>query len=72
MTDFFNENSSEDLIVFSEYPVISHIVVSKLKNKFNFTWIADFADLWSMNTNYPFGFIRRLFDRARKENLEAC
>lgn len=52
--------------IISEYPVTSHLVASSLKKEFNIPWIADFVDPWSQNHDYPYGLIRRFFDR----NLE--
>lgn len=49
--------------IISEYPVISHLIASELKKKYNIPWIADFCDLWSENHMYPYSSIRKYFDK---------
>ena len=48
LKSFLEKNDCREIILVSEYPIISHVVVSELRKKFNFFWIADFFDLWSI------------------------
>lgn len=47
----------------SVWPLTSHCIAAELKKRHNIPWIADFPDLWSLNCDYPYNFIRRFFDR---------
>jgi hypothetical protein len=47
----------------SVWPVTSHLICHELKRTYGIPWIADLADLWSDNSAYPYGRIRRWFDR---------
>ena len=47
----------------SIWPVTSHIIANKLKDKFGIPWVADFPDLWSQNHNYQYSPLRRALDR---------
>lgn len=62
-----------DIMISSSSPVISHIIASELKKEFGIPWIADYRDLWTLNHNYPFGPIMRLFDvRLEKKTMRPC
>ena len=61
--DMFISQQKRQCILISEHPVISHIVAQRIKAKHGVCWISDFVDLWSENHNYPYGSIRRFFDR---------
>lgn len=52
-----------DAIISSSSPVTSHIIAKELKNKHNIPWIADLRDLWTQNHSYPYGNIRKFFER---------
>jgi len=49
--------------VISVWPVTSHLIAKRLKQDYQIPWIADFPDPWSENHNYPYGKIRKFFDR---------
>lgn len=52
------------------HPTISHIIGSRLKQKYNIPWIADFPDLWSQNHNYGYSPLRKMIDnRLEKKTL---
>jgi glycosyltransferase involved in cell wall biosynthesis len=55
------QNEQVDAII-SCWPLTGFIVASKLKSRFKTPWIADLTDLWSQNTNYSYGHLRRLLD----------
>ena len=52
-----------DVIVSSSSPVTSHIIAKELKNKHKIPWVADLRDLWTQNHSYPYGNIRKFFER---------
>ena len=47
----------------------SHIIASKLKEKFNMPWVADFRDPWTKNHNYTYGAIRRYFEEKLEKKI---
>lgn len=53
----------------SVWPVVGHIVARDLKVEFQVPWVADFPDLWSDNSSYPYSAIRRWFDRRLEQTL---
>lgn len=57
------EQQEIDVMLSSSSPIISHIIASNIKEKFNIPWVADFRDLWTQNHNYPFTRIRKHFER---------
>ncbi|MFA5839211.1 MAG: glycosyltransferase [Candidatus Margulisiibacteriota bacterium] len=57
------QSEKYDLILSSSPFPTSHIVASQLKKLFGISWVADFRDPWTQNHNYPFGPIRRFFER---------
>lgn len=66
----FAINAAEELIknekidaMISVWPLTSHCVAKELKKRHNILWVADFPDLWSLNCDYPYNFIRKFFDR---------
>lgn len=71
------DNNHFDAVI-SICPVTSHIVASRLKDKYGLLWLADFPDLWSQNVGYTYGRIRKWFDRRlevktlRKVDILAC
>ena len=56
------EQRGVDAIV-SVWPVASHVVARKLKEQYGLPWLADFADLWSDNSAYPYGRLRKIVDQ---------
>ena len=68
LNSFLEKTDCREIILVTEYPIISHVVISELRKKFNFFWIADFVDLWSQNHNYPYGFVRKYFDERLEKN----
>jgi len=52
-----------DAILSSSYPVTCHLAARELKKMYSVPWIADFRDLWTQNHYYPYGKIRRFFER---------
>ena len=52
-----------DAIISSSSPVTSHLIAKELKNKHKIPWVADLRDLWTQNHNYPYGNIRKFFER---------
>jgi hypothetical protein len=54
-SDYLAKNSV-DVIISTSYPVTSHLIARKLKQKFRIPWVADFRDPWTQNTysdKYP-------------------
>jgi len=49
--------------IISVWPVISHLIAKRLKEEYQIPWVADFPDPWSENHAYPYGKIRKFFDR---------
>jgi glycosyltransferase involved in cell wall biosynthesis len=56
-------NQGFDVILSSSMPVISHLIARELKTRYQTPWLADFRDLWTQNTNYNYGALRRLMER---------
>jgi len=48
----FLDTEKVDLIISTAPPIVTHLIASKLKNKYKIPWIADFRDLWSQDTLY--------------------
>ena len=46
----------------SVWPVSGHVVAAGLRARTGIPWVVDLADLWSDNSAYPYGKIRRWFD----------
>lgn len=46
----------------SPFPT-SHLVAFELKKKFNTIWVADLRDLWTQNHNYPYPWLRKMFEQ---------
>jgi len=53
-----------DAMISSFSPITSHLIAKELKVKHEIPWVADFRDLWSQNHDYPYGPIRKFFDRS--------
>ena len=66
------EREKVDALI-SIYPYTSHVIANELKKRYEIPWIADLADLWSLNSAYGYGPLRRLFDKRleRKTLLSA-
>lgn len=60
-TEFLKKGKVDAII--SVWPVTSHLIAEKMKAEFGIPWIADFPDPWSENHDYPYGKIRKWFDR---------
>ena len=58
------------MISSSPYPT-SHIAAYKIKNNSDkdIKWIADYRDLWSLNSNYSFNKLRFFFDRKYEQKI---
>ncbi len=54
--------------IISVWPVTSHLIAKKIKEKYNIPWIADFPDLWSLNHNYSYGKTRRKMDQMLEKS----
>jgi hypothetical protein len=52
-----------DAIAVSGPPFSSFIAASRLSRRLNIPWVADYRDLWSNNTYYPYPSPRRALDR---------
>jgi hypothetical protein len=52
-----------DAIISSSWPVSSHVVAGRLKERHRLAWVADFRDLWTQNHYYPYSRVRRLVER---------
>jgi stalled ribosome alternative rescue factor ArfA len=57
------KNEKIDAIISSSSPVISHIIAHELHRRYSIPWVADFRDLWTQNHDYPYGPLRRLFEK---------
>jgi len=57
------QNEHIDAVISSSSPVTSHLIAKELKVKYEIPWIAELRDLWSQNHNYPYGPVRKFFDR---------
>lgn len=47
----------------SIWPWSTHLIARELKRRHSIPWAADLADLWSQNSAYPYGQVRKWFDR---------
>jgi len=61
------ENNFE-AIISSSGPVTSHLIAKELKSRFDIPWLADLRDLWTQNHYYPYGIIRKWFERRLEIN----
>ena len=52
-----------DAIISTSYPVISHLIARKLKQKYNIPWAADLRDLWWQNPYHNRSFIIKYLDQ---------
>jgi len=52
-----------EALISSSPPVITHLIANEVQKEFGIPWVADFRDLWTGNHYYPYGSIRKLFDR---------
>lgn len=59
--ELFKREKIEAII--SVWPVSTHLIAKKLKDKYKIPWIADFPDLWTQNHYYPYPFFRKFFDK---------
>lgn len=59
----FIDHQKFDAMISISPLVTSHIIASKVKEKYWFPWIADFPHLWSQDIGYPYSEFRRRFDR---------
>jgi hypothetical protein len=58
-----------DAIISTLGPASAHIVARDLKKIYNIPWVADFRDLWTLNHNYKYSFIRRYFESGLEIDL---
>ncbi len=47
----------------SSSPVITHLIGAELKKRFHIPWVADLRDLWTQNPYYPYGLVRKWFEK---------
>lgn len=52
-----------DALRSSSGPVTCHLIAKELKRRHGIPWVADLRDLWTQNHYYPYGSVRRLFER---------
>lgn len=52
-----------NVLLSSSGPVICHLIAKELKKRHGILWVADLRDLWTQNHYYPYGPVRRLFER---------
>jgi len=57
-----------DAMISSSVPVTCHRIAKALKEKYKIPWIADLRDLWTQGHRYPYGTLRRLFERRLEIN----
>lgn len=67
VSEFLQKDSIDAII--SIWPITSHIIAYELKKIYRTPWIADFPDLWSQNSAYPYGPLRRMFDRRLEKKI---
>jgi hypothetical protein len=58
-------------LISSSGPATTHLIAKELKEKTGIPWIADLRDLWTQNHYYPYGMLRKWFER-RLESLVLC
>ncbi len=62
-----------DAIISTSFPVTSHLVAKKLKQKYGVPWIADLRDLWTQNHYYgKFEAVRFLERRLELKTLSCA
>ena len=64
------ESGNFDAIL-SVWPVSSHVIARRIKRVTHVPWVADFPDPWSQNHAYPYGRVRRFFDRWLEQRVVA-
>jgi glycosyltransferase involved in cell wall biosynthesis len=57
------QKSRFDALISSSGPVTAHLIAKALKKERNLVWVADMRDLWTQGHYYPYGFLRKLFER---------
>lgn len=57
------QKSRFDAVISSSGPVTTHLIAKTLKKEHSFVWIADMRDLWTQGHYYPYGFLRKLFEK---------
>lgn len=70
LRDLFSREGFQALIS-SSSPVVTHLVARKTHEEFGIPWVADFRDLWTGNHYYPYGPVRKLFDRRLEKETMA-
>jgi len=67
------EKEKFDAVISSSSPVTTHAIANLLKKKTKIPWVADFRDLWTQNHNYPYFWIRKIFEtRLEKRTLSSA
>lgn len=61
-----------EALLSSSSPVTAHLVARELRSSFRLPWLAELRDLWTQNHNYPYGRIRRYFERRLERKTLAC
>jgi glycosyltransferase involved in cell wall biosynthesis len=63
-----------DIIVSTFGPPASHIVASRLKQRLNVFWVADYRDLWNdrsfLSARFPFSFIEKKLEHTTVKNAD--
>ncbi len=52
-----------DALLSSSGPATCHLIAREVKRRHEIPWVADLRDLWTQNHYYPYGPVRRLFER---------
>lgn len=58
-----------DIVITSAIPVVAHFVGAKLKEKYDFFWVAEYRDLWTYNHYYPTDFIYTFFSKSLERKI---
>ena len=67
-SNILREEHFDAILSSSPFPT-SHIVAAELKRKYGICWLADLRDLWTQNHAYPYGSMRRYFEKKLENKI---